>query len=225
MDTNNFNRNDYERPSIAVDLLVFTIENEQLKIVLIKRGVEPFKGSWALPGGFVLPDEDLEKAAKRELLEEAGVSNVYLEQLYTFGDIKRDPRARVVTVAYFALTPGTKLNLKASSDAAQVKLFPINKLPVLAFDHKKIIQTGVERLKNKVGYSNIVFGLLPMQFRLSELQKVYEIILGQEIDKRNFRKKMLGLGLLEATGKKELEGAHRPAMLFKFKNKEVVFFD
>lgn len=230
MDTNNelpknYNLNDYQCPSVTVDILVFTIENNELKVLLIKRGIEPFKDEWALPGGFIRMDESLEDAALRELLQETGVKNVYLEQLYTFGEPKRDPRTRVITVVYFALVPSTKLDLKASSDAADVSWFPINKLPKLAFDHKRIIDYAINRLKSKIEYSNIVYGLLHPKFRLSELQKVYEIILNKKMDKRNFRKWILSLGLLESTGEKDIDGAHRPAELFKFKKREPVMFD
>lgn len=215
----------FERPSVTVDVLIFTIKNERLQILLVKRGIEPFKNSWALPGGFVRMNESLEEAAIRELSEETGVRSVYLEQLYTFGDPKRDPRTRVITVSYFALIPSEKIKLHSSTDVSDASWFLISNLPGLAFDHKKIIQTGVTRLKNKAGYSNIGYGLLPEKFRLSELQKTYEAILGHPLDKRNFRKRMSSLGFLEATGQKEMEGAHRPAMLHRFKTKEVVFFD
>lgn len=214
----------FEKPSVAVDLLVFTIKDGELQVVLVKRGIEPFKDSWALPGGFVHIDESVDQAAKRELQEETGLSDVYLEQLYTFGEVERDPRDRVITVSYFALTPVQRIKLEASTDVTEAKLFPVRKLPELAFDHREIIQVGLERLRGKVQYSSIVLGLMPDQFRLSQLQKVYEIILGVEIDKRNFRKKMSSLDLLKDTGKMEVEGAHRPAKLYTFKKKDVVIF-
>ena len=220
-----YNVDKYDRPSVTVDLLIFTIKDNDLQIILVRRKAWPYEGMWALPGGFVKMDESLEEAAKRELEQETGVKGVYLEQLYTFGDLGRDPRTRVVTVAYFALTPSDKLKLQASADSAQARWFTVKKLPNLAFDHKNIIEFGIERLRNKIGYSNIVYGLLRDKFRLSDLQKVYEVILGQALDKRNFRKKMLSLGLLESTGQKEVDGAHRPAMLYEFKQREVVFFD
>lgn len=210
---------------MSVDVLIFTIQGEDLKTILVKRGVEPFKGMWAIPGGFVRSGESLEEAAIRELSEETGVKNVYLEQLYTFGDPKRDPRTRVITVAYFALIPSERVKLHATTDVSDAQWFSVKNLPQLAFDHKKIIKYAKDRIKSKIEYTNIVHGLLPNKFRLSELQKVYEVILGKELDKRNFRKKMISLGLLEATGDKEIEGAHRPAMLYRFKTREVVFFD
>lgn len=221
----NYNLNEYQCPSVTVDILVFTIEASELKVLLIKRGIEPFKDEWALPGGFIKMDESLEAAALRELSQETGVKNVYLEQLYTFGSPERDPRTRVITVAYFALVPNPKLDLKASSDAKDVSWYPIKKLPKLAFDHKKIIDYANNRLKSKIEYSNIVYGLLPPKFRLSELQKVYEVILSKKMDKRNFRKWILSLGLLESTGEKDVDGAHRPAELYKFKRREPIVFD
>ena len=215
----------YKRPSVTVDILVFTIEKNVLKVLLVKRGIEPFKGKWAIPGGFIQINESLEDAAKRELLQETGIKNIYMEQLYTFGDPKRDPRERVITVAYMALIPNENLRLRATTDASDVTWFSIKSLPELAFDHTKILKYALGRLKSKIEYSNIVHGLLSEKFRLSELQKVYEVILGKKLDKRNFRKRMLSLGLLKATGEKEMEGAHRPAMLYRFTTKEIIFFD
>lgn len=216
---------DLEHPSVTVDVLVFTIQNELLKITLVKRGVKPFLGMWAIPGGFIRKGETLEDAAIRELAEETGVKNVYLEQLYTFGDPKRDPRGRVVTVSYFALIPSDSIKFKPTTDVTQAEWFEIDNLPALAFDHKKIVDYALERLRSKIEYSNIVHGLLPKKFRLSTLQKVYEVILAEKLDKRNFIKKMSSLGLLISTGEKELKGAHRPAMLYQFKTKHTIFFD
>lgn len=215
----------FERPSVTVDVLVFTIQENELKLLLVKRGVEPFKNMWALPGGFVKMNESLDSAARRELGEETGVKEVYLEQLYSFGEPKRDPRTRVITVAYYALIPSEMLQLQASTDTTDAQWFAIKSLPPLAFDHKEIVSVGRDRLKSKLGYSSVAMGLLPKEFRLSELQKVYEVILDHGVDKRNFRKKMLSLDLLESTGKKEIEGAHRPAMLYRFNTKNVVVFD
>lgn len=212
-------------PAVTVDVLIFTVDKNELKLILVKRGIEPFKGMWAIPGGFVKELESLEAAAKREMTEETGVKDVYLEQLYTFGDLKRDPRGRVITVSYIALVPSEELKPKSDTDVSDAKWFPVSKLPGLAFDHKKIIDYALWRLKLKIEYSNLAHSLLPDHFRLSELQKVYEIILGKPIDKRNFRKRVFTLDLLKETGKKEVEGAHRPAMLYQFKTKELIFFD
>lgn len=224
MDTGKYDSSEYEHPSVTVDVLIFTIQDNDLKIILIKRGIEPFKEMWAIPGGFVNINESLEDAAVRELVQETGVKDVYLEQLYTFGDPKRDPRTRVITVAYFAFISSTNVELSPSTDAKQAKWFSVKIMPELAFDHKKIIEYALERVRNKIEYSNIVYGLLSKQFCLSDLQKVYEIILDKKLDKRNFRKKILTLGLLKSTGKKETEGAHRPAELYEFKKREVIFF-
>lgn len=216
------NKEKHEKPSVTVDVLLFTIEDKELKILLVKRNVPPFKDSWALPGGFVRIFESLEEAAKRELKEESNVDNVYLEQLFTFGDINRDPRERVITVTYLALADSKSWNLLASGDVKESKLFSLKKLPKLAFDHAKIIDYGLQRLRAKLGYSNIVFGLLPEEFTLTELQMVYEIILNNKVDKRNFRKKILTTGLLKSSGKKSEGSAHRPALYYSFKEKRVI---
>lgn len=218
------NSKKYPHPAVTVDVLIFTIDDNQLKVVLVKRGIPPFKDMWAIPGGFVRSDESLEQAATRELSEETGVSRVYLEQLYTFGDPKRDPRERVITVSYMALVPINKIKLSASTDVTEAKLFDTGKLPPLAFDHKKIFDYALKRLRAKIEYTNIVYSLLTPQFRLSQLQKVYEVVLQKKLDKRNFRKRMLSLDLLKSSGKKDFQGAHRPAMLYQFKKREVVFF-
>lgn len=225
VNTKKNNPSDLEHPSVTVDVLVFTIQNDLLKIALVKRGIEPFLDMWAIPGGFIRKGETLEDAAIRELAEETGVKNVYLEQLYTFGDPKRDPRGRVITVSYFALIPSESIKFKPTTDVTQAKWFEANNLPALSFDHKKIIDYALERLRAKIEYSNIVHGLLPKKFSLSKLQKVYEVILGEKLDKRNFRKKMSSLALLTPTGEKELKGAYRPAMLYQFKTKHTIFFD
>jgi 8-oxo-dGTP diphosphatase len=191
----------------------------------VKRAEEPFSGYWSLPGGFLHLGESLEDAALRILEEKTGVQDVYLEQLYTFGKPDRDPRARVVTVAYFALIPWQHLVTPRSKKVTDVAWQPVDRLSRYAFDHKEIITYAVQRLRAKAGYSNIVYGLLPEEFRLSDLQKMYEIILGKKLDKRNFRKRMLAAGLLQETGKKETAGAHRPAKLYQFKKMEIAFLD
>jgi 8-oxo-dGTP diphosphatase len=200
--------------SVAVDLVIFTVREGALQVLLIERGIPPFKGQWALPGGFVLEHETLEAAARRELEEETGLRDVYLEQLYTFGDPDRDPRGRTVAVAYYALTPPAPL--RASTDAANAAWHPAARAPKLAFDHAKILRSGLERLRAKLGYSTVGFELLPEQFTLTELQALYEMILERPLDKRNFRKKILSLGLLKSGGQKRAAGAHRPARLYSF---------
>lgn len=226
MDTKEtYDVNKFERPSVTVDVLFFTIKESKLQVLLIKRAAWPYEGFWALPGGFVNMSENLESAAKRELFEECGVKDLFLEQLFTFGDPKRDPRTRVITVAYYALAPKAEIKKIQEDEVTEAKYFPIDGLPKLAFDHKKIVDVGFERLKNKIGYSNIVFGLLPKAFSLSQAQNVYEIIYGRKIDKRNFRKWMLSSGLLVATGKSMAGLAHRPAQLYRFTKREVMIFD
>jgi len=221
----NTNSMDYEQLGMTVDLVIFTVNKDKLKVLLTKRAESPFLAFWSLPGGFLLENESLEEAALRVLKEKTGVKDVYLEQLYTFGKPDRDPRARVITVAYFALIPWANLDQPESKKVADLTWVSVDQLPRLAFDHKEILNCAVKRLRAKVSYSNIVYGLMPDKFRLSELQKMYEIILGDELDKRNFRKRILASGLLQETGKKDLLGAHRPAMLYQFKKMEITFLN
>ena len=206
----------YPRAALTVDCVVFGFDEADLKVLLIERGLEPFKGRWALPGGFVRVDETLDAAARRELQEEAGLTNVFLEQLYTFGAVDRDPRERVVSVAYYALVNLTEHAAKAATDAANAQWFSVSKVPKLAFDHTHILSTAVERLKGKVRYQPIGFELLPPKFTLSQLQHLYEAVLGTELDKRNFRKKVLSFDLLVPLKETQMLGRHRPAQLFRF---------
>jgi 8-oxo-dGTP diphosphatase len=213
----NYDINKFFRPSVAVDILIFTISNDQLEILLVKRKIEPYQNYWAIPGGFVQKNESLDQAAKRELAEETGVRSVYLEQLYSFGEVKRDPRGRVISVAYFALIPPqVAQKVRASTDVKQVKWHAISKLPDLAFDHQQIIDYALQRLRWKLEYTNVVYSLLDKEFTLTDLQRVYEIIFGRPFDKRNFRKKILSLHLVEPTGKKIVRGVHRPAQTYRF---------
>jgi len=206
---------DYPHPAVTTDIVIFTIRQEELKVLLIKRALPPFQGEWALPGGFVNLDESLEAGARRELEEETGVKDVYLEQLYTFGAPDRDPRERVITVAYYALIPSDKIELRAASDAEGVSWFGLQELPALAFDHAEILQAAHARLAAKLDYSTIAFQFMSKAFTLSELQQVYELILREPVDKRNFRKRILGLSLIEDTGETRKTGAHRPAKLYR----------
>ncbi len=206
---------EYPHPAVTTDIVIFTIRHDELKVLLIKRAASPYQGSRALPGGFVNLDEDLERAARRELEEETGVAGVYLEQLYTFGQPDRDPRERVITVAYYALIPSDKMHIRAASDAEAVAWFGIEEMPELAFDHADILEMAHERLVAKLDYSTIAFQFMPAVFTLSELQNVYELILRDSLDKRNFRKRILALDVIEATGKERRDGAHRPAKLYR----------
>lgn len=209
---------EFARPALAVDCVVFGLSREEvdLRVLLIERALPPFVGSWALPGGFVRIDETLDRAAERELTEEAGVRVTYLEQLYTFGALERDPRDRVVSVAYFALVNPVEHVPRADTDAARAEWFSTKKLPSLAFDHEQIVTVALERLRAKVRYRPIGFDLLPATFTLTQLQRMYECILGRSLDKRNFRKKVLSFDLLEATNEKETGVAHRAAQLYRF---------
>ncbi len=206
----------YPRAALTVDCVVFGYDEGELKVLLIERGLEPFKGRWALPGGFVRVDETLDQAARRELTEEAGLENVFLEQLCTFGGVHRDPRERVVSVAHFALVKLSDHRAKAATDAADAEWFPVSKTPKLAFDHGEILATALGRLKSKVRCEPIGFELLPSKFTLSQLQHLYEAVLETELDKRNFRKKALGFGLLIPLKETQMIGSHRPAQLFRF---------
>ncbi|MGH9801819.1 MAG: NUDIX hydrolase [Blastocatellia bacterium] len=210
---------EYPRPAVTVDLVIFTIAGNDLKVLLIRRGGEPFKGRWALPGGFVEIEESLEKAAARELKEEAGVTNVYLEQLFTFGEPKRDPRGRVISVSYFALVDAERQRIRAASDATEAEWHSVFDSPKLAFDHKKILDYAVWRLRNKIEWTTVGYELLPKKFTLSELQRVYEIILQRPVDKRNFRKKILAQGQIRELNEARSDGAHRPAKLYSFREK------
>lgn len=209
---------DYERPSVTVDIVIFTIKDDELRVLLVKRDVEPFKNSWAVPGGFVKIDESLEDAAKRELEEETGIKDVYLEQLYSFGEPKRDPRGRVITVSYIALVNSEKMDLDAKTDVSEAKWFNVLKLPSLAFDHKKILEYALKRLRWKFEYTTVAFSLLPDKFAMSSLQKIYEIVFSKKFDKRNFAKKIRSLNILnEEEVKKGV--SHRPPQLYSLKKK------
>lgn len=202
---------------IAVDAIVFGYEEGKLYLLLIQPRYGDWGDKWALPGGFVLEDEPLTTAVKRELKEEANVEVNYLEQLYTFGDdINRDPRARVISVAYFALVNPTQMTLKAATDANDARWFEYNDLPSLAYDHQTIIAKAYQRLQAKVTYQPIGFDLLDKEFPFSDVENLYRTILGQEIDRRNFRKKIMSFGIIEETNKIQKSGGGRPAKLFRF---------
>jgi 8-oxo-dGTP diphosphatase len=206
----------YPRAALTVDCVVFGFDGADLKILLIRRGVAPFLGSWALPGGFVHVTETLDDAARRELAEEAGLTQVFLEQLYSFSGVDRDPRERVVSVAYYALVKLADHPAMSAGDASDAAWFPLTQLPPLAFDHAEIVKIALERLRTKVRYQPIGFELLPKQFTLSQLQDLYEAVLRTAMDKRNFRKKILAMGLLIPLNGRTQLGAHRPAQLFRF---------
>lgn len=209
---------DYPRPSVTVDCVIFGLDAQQkVNVLLIQRKNDPFAGQWAMPGGFVDMDEDLETAALRELEEETGVHDLFIEQLFTFGAPDRDPRGRVISVAYYALVNLEHHPIEAASDARQVQWFPVNDVPELAFDHAHIFRVALERLRAKVRYQPIGFELLPPTFTLTQLQNLYENILGIEsgLNKRNFRTRILKMGVLQEVGVQE-GVAHRPARLYRF---------
>jgi 8-oxo-dGTP diphosphatase len=210
----------YKPAGITVDVVLFTIEAAALSVLLIKRTNAPERGAWALPGGFMQSNETSEEAAFRILRTKAGVKDIYIEQLYTFSDLRRDPRGRVISITYFALVPTEKIIFEGS-DLQTPTLFPVSAVSRLAFDHKKILSYSVERLRAKLEYTNVVYSILKPTFTLTQLQKAYEIILGRELDKRNFRKKYLSLGLVQATKEFERGGKQRPAQLYKFKSREI----
>ena len=206
----------HPRPALTVDGVVFGLDDSGLQVLLIQRGLEPFAGRWALPGGFVRPGEDLDQAVRRELQEETGLSRVFLEQLYTFGATDRDPREHVITVAYYALVRLTDHQVQAATDARHAAWFAVDDLPALAFDHGTIVETALRRLQGKVRYQPIGFELLPPKFSLTQLQRMYEIILERDLDKRNFRKKALSLDILQDLDEVEQDVAHRAARLYRF---------
>ena len=206
----------HPRPALTIDCVVFGLDGLDLRVLLIQRGSGPHEGSWALPGGFVELDETLEMAAMRELQEETGLTDVYLEQLYTFGAVDRHPRERVVSVAYYALVKLSDHQVQAATDARDAAWFGVDDLPSLAFDHDAIVEMALFRLKGKVRYQPIGFELLPPRFTLSQLQKMYETILERPLDKRNFRKKILAMDLLVELNEVEQDVAHRAARLYRF---------
>jgi 8-oxo-dGTP diphosphatase len=207
------------RPLVTVDVVIFSLRENDLRVLLIRRKYPPHQGMWAIPGGFVQPDEALEAAAVRRLKEETGLGDVYLEQLYTFGEPNRDPRARIITVAYFAVIPPAD-ELPASEDMSRVRWWSIYSLPQLAFDHDQVLSYALTRLRYKLEYTAVGFELLPADFSLTELQTAYEIVLGEKLDKRNFRRKILGAGVIEPSGQYRA-GDGRPAQLYRYREDAV----
>ena len=212
-----YDQNEYERLSVAVDLLVFTIEDDKLKIVLIEREEHPFKNMLSLPGVFVGIDETLDEATERGIAEETGLRDLYFEQLYTWGEVKRDPRMRIISVSYLSFTNSEKINLSAGKRTISAALYDVDELLAsdspIAFDHKKIIEYGRERIKNKVEYTKIAFEFLPEEFTLPELQRVYEILLGKNLYKAGFRRKIMPM--IEETDRMTSGDAHRPSKYYR----------
>ncbi len=207
----------YERPSVTVDVVIFSLIERELNVLLVKRRRWPYEGHWAIPGGFINMDESLEQAARRELEEETGVRDIYLEQLYTFGDPRRDPRTRVISVAYFAIIRADRQTLRVSDESTHVSWFPVRRLPgALAFDHDHILVTALDRLRSKLEYTTLAFQLLPEVFSILELKQVYEQILGEPLDKGNFYRKIKDARVLDDTGMRR-EGRGRPTALYRFR--------
>jgi 8-oxo-dGTP diphosphatase len=205
-----------QRPLLMVDVVIFTLRDDDLQVLLIRRRRPPHQGMWAIPGGSIQLAEPLEAAALRTLEEETGLVDVYLEQLYTFGAPSRDPRDRVITVAYFAVVPASNVVPCAAEDAERVRWWPIYDLPALAFDHAEILTYALTRLRYKLEYTAVGFELLPEEFTLTELQSAYEIVLGEKLDKRNFRRKILSAGVIESSGRTR-SGEGRPARLYRYR--------
>ena len=210
--------NETKTHEVTVDVVIFTLEENKLKVLLVKRANEPFKGKWAIPGGFIRLSENLDNAALRILKEKTNVQNIYLEQLYTFGDPTRHPNARVITVAYFALIRSDDIVLSSSADTETTKVewHPVYNLPPLAFDHKEIIEYSLKRTRERLDFCPIAFQLLPQKFTLTELQKSYELIIAKKLDKRNFRKKMLSASILKELDEYTKSASKRPARLYSF---------
>jgi 8-oxo-dGTP diphosphatase len=200
---------------VAVDLAVFTVQERRLEMLLLRMKRAPFAGRWALPGGRIRGDETVEQAAERELREKTALREVYLEQLYTFSAPDRDPGARCISVAHLALIPPTA-QLRTTDKYSAIGWFPADRPPPLAFDHREMVAYAVKRLRVKLQYTNLAYSLLPPQFTLGELQRLYEAILGRALDPRNFQRRILAIGLIEETGEMRTGQAHRPARLFRF---------
>jgi 8-oxo-dGTP diphosphatase len=206
-------------PKVAVDVIVFTVREEALQVLLVQLKTPPYSGMWAFPGGLVPDGESTEVSATRCLFETTGVKDVYLEQLYTFSNPSRDPHGHVVSVAYVALINRTHMSLRVPGKCDNINWFPVTRPPTLAYDHAEMLEYALQRLRWKLEYTNIVYSLLPRDFTLTELQRVYETILDRPLDKRNFRKKMLSLGMLQATPRLVKVGAHRPARMYRFRRR------
>ncbi len=211
-----------EHPALTTNVVVFTLRDAKLKVLLVRRGSDPFKSMWSLPGATVALDEDLDDCAMRALDEDTGISGVYLEQLFTFGAPARDSRKRTVAVCYFALVPSERLQLRAALDAEGVGWFSLDELTDLALDHADMVEVARQRLAAKLAYSTIAFQFMPEKFTLSELQEVYEIILDEPIDKRNFRKRIMALDQIDETEEVRRNGSHRPARLYRARNPDEV---
>ena len=204
----------YPRPSVTADCVIFGFDGVAIKVLLIQRGIEPFKGKWAFPGGFMKLDETAEECAKRELEEETGLKNVSVEQFYTFSEVNRDPRERIITVAHYALVKLSEV--RGGDDAASAKWFALNEVPCLAFDHDRILRMALSRLKERICFEPVGFELLPDVFTMTELQNLYEAILEVKFDRRNFYNKMLKLGILTEAEPRPANASRRTPSKYRF---------
>ncbi len=205
----------HPHPAVTVDVATFTYHEGEIKVLLVRRAVEPFKGQWALPGGFLKPTEGLEEAARREIEEETGLTGLRIQQVGAFGDPGRDPRERVVSIAHMAVVRHEDVAPRAGSDAAEVAWMPLFSPPRLAFDHKQILAFAHQQLVHQIRETNLSVDFLQEEFTLTELQKVHEAVMGAEMDKRNFRKWVATMEFLKPTRKHTTGGAHRPALLYR----------
>lgn len=207
---------EYPRPAVTTDCVIFGFDEGELKVLLIERGIEPYLGKWALPGGFIDMDEDAESCARRKLVQETGLENIYMEQLYTFSDVDRDPRYRVISIAYYALVKLSDYHAQAGTDTTNIQWFSISDVPELAFDHARILELAKDRLKGKIKYQPIGFELLPEKFTMPDLHDLYETVLQTELDDRNFRKKILGYNLLIDLKELQRGARNRAPKLYSF---------
>jgi 8-oxo-dGTP diphosphatase len=215
----NYPKKGFAHAVVAVDVVIFTVINHKLNVLLLELNEDPFSGRWALPGGLVTKSESLDESVKRHLETKAGVAGIYFEQLYTFGEPNRDPKGWVVSVAYMALVNRVRVHPKTSDRYRNIAWKDVNNLPEMAYDHKLIVKIGIERLRSKLTYTNIIYSLMPREFSYTELQQMYESILEEKLDKRNFRKKIDSLGLLTKLNKKRKGEPSRPAQLYSFKSR------
>jgi 8-oxo-dGTP diphosphatase len=204
----------YPHPAVTTDCVIFGFDGERLQVLLVERGIEPYKGRWAFPGGFLKMDETAEEGALRELREETGLERAYIQQFHTFSDPHRDPRERVITIAYYALVKIQEVH--GGDDAASARWFPLSEIPSLAFDHDYILRMATQRLREEIHFQPVGFELLPEKFTLKELQALYEAILGISFDRRNFAKKMLHLEILTELDETIWPTPKREANLYRF---------
>lgn len=204
----------YPHPSVTTDCVIFGFDGTKLNVLLIERGIEPFKGQWAFPGGFLKMDETTEEGAMRELFEETGLKEVYIRQFHTFSEVNRDPRERVITIAYYALVQISEV--QGGDDAAKAQWFPLDQVPSLAFDHDLILRQALSELRKQIHFEPIGFELLPEKFTMTQLQRLYEAILNVKFDRRNFHNKLLKLGILTELDEKLTLANKKIAFLYKF---------